>query len=90
MVLLPTLVTPPPKAVPLLMVTYSLIVTLSPIITSVFSPLYFKSCGAAEITDPGKILQFLPIFFCALLSLVELVKINVLPCFEDLYPNQIQ
>ena len=46
--------------VPLLIVTHSLIVTLFPITTVVSSSLYFKSCGIAEITEPGKILQFLP------------------------------
>ena len=43
------------------MVTHSLIVVLSPISAVVSSPLYFKSCGIAEITAPGKIVQFFPI-----------------------------
>ncbi len=43
------------------MVTHSLMVTLSPISTVVSSPLYFKSCGVAAITEPGNILQFFPI-----------------------------
>ena len=46
--------------VPRLMVTHSLMVTLSPISTVVSSSLYFKSCGTADITEPGKILQFFP------------------------------
>ena len=46
---------------PLFIVTNSLIVTLSPILTIVFSLSNFKSCGIAEITAPGKILQFFPI-----------------------------
>ncbi|MNL00419.1 hypothetical protein D3C87_1208520 [compost metagenome] len=36
-------------------------VQLSPIIARESSPPNFKSCGTAEITAPGKILQFLPI-----------------------------
>jgi len=34
-------------------------VVLSPISTLVTSPSNFRSCGAAEMTAPGKILQFL-------------------------------
>ncbi len=45
----------------LLMVTHSRMVVLSPITARVSSPLNFRSCGTAAITDPGKILQFLPI-----------------------------
>ena len=51
----------PVALVPLFIVTYSLIIVLSPIITFVFSLLYFKSWGSDEIIDPGYILQFLPI-----------------------------
>jgi hypothetical protein len=40
------------------MVTHSLIVQLSPIIAKDSSPPNFKSCGTAEITAPGNILQF--------------------------------
>ena len=51
-----------PKAlVPLLTVTHSLMVVLSPMITCDSSPSNFKSCGIAAMTVPGKILQFLPI-----------------------------
>tara|TARA_Y100000591_G_scaffold305647_1_gene303402 strand:- start:324 stop:455 length:132 start_codon:yes stop_codon:yes gene_type:complete len=39
--LLPTFVTPPPPLVPGLIVTYSLILLLSPISNFVFSPLNF-------------------------------------------------
>ena len=45
--------------VPLLIVTNSRTVTLSPISTVVGSPLYLRSWGAAAITAPGKMLQFL-------------------------------
>jgi len=42
---LPTRVTPPPGAVPRLIVTYSRIWFPSPMTTSVGSPLYLRSCG---------------------------------------------
>ena len=45
----------------LLTVTHSLIVVLFPIIVNESSPSNFKSWGTAEITAPGKILQFSPI-----------------------------
>ena len=41
--MLPTLVKPPPPTVPGLIVTYSLILLLSPITSFVFSFLYFRS-----------------------------------------------
>src|SRR5690606_21475007 len=47
--------------VPLLMVTHSRMVVLSPISAVVISPSNFKSWGSPEITAPGKILQFFPI-----------------------------
>ena len=42
------------------MVTHSRMVVLSPISAVESSPLNFKSCGTAEITEPGKIEQFFP------------------------------
>ena len=51
--LLPTLVIPPPPAVPGLIVTYSLILLLSPISRFVCSPLNFKSCGSLPIDAKG-------------------------------------
>src|SRR5476651_1513979 len=48
------------SAVPRLRVTHSRITVLSPTDTVLCSPLYFKSCGGADITAPGKIRQFLP------------------------------
>src|SRR5690554_3727282 len=56
---LPTTVFPL-STVPLLIVTNSLIVVPSPISTVVSSSLNLRSCGIADITAPGKILQFLP------------------------------
>ena len=50
-----------PSSVALLIVTHSLKVLLSPIITSVGAPLYFKSWGSSPIKTFGKILLFLPI-----------------------------
>ena len=49
----PSRVTPPPPTVPRLMVTLSRIVLSSPIIVSVGSPPYFKSCGATPIEQNG-------------------------------------
>ena len=43
------------------MVTNSLMVVLSPILVSVFSPANFKSWGISPTTDPWNILQFCPI-----------------------------
>src|SRR6056300_1169204 len=59
--LFPILVNPPPPLVPGLIVTYSLILLLSPISKLVFSPLNFKSCGSLPIDEKGYILLFLPI-----------------------------
>src|SRR3954464_2472294 len=42
------------------MVTYSLIVVLSPISAVVDSPAYLRSCGIAPMTAPGNMRQFLP------------------------------
>ena len=47
--------------VPLFTVTHSRITLRSPIWTKESSSENFKSCGIALITEPGKILQFLPI-----------------------------
>ena len=58
---MPTLVCPPPPFVPGLIVTYSLILLLSPISNFVCSPLNFKSCGSLPIEANGYILLFLPI-----------------------------
>ena len=58
--MLPTTVFPL-ALVPLLIVTNSRIVVLSPISTVLSSPANFKSWGTAPITAPGKIVQFLPI-----------------------------
>ena len=49
------------STVPLLIVTHSRMVVLSPIWVVVSSPLYLRSWGMAEITAPGNILQFFPI-----------------------------
>ena len=46
---------------PGLIVTYSLILLLSPISRFVSSPLNFKSCGSFPIDAKGYILLFLPI-----------------------------
>ena len=43
------------------MVTHSRMVVLSPISAVESSPLNFKSCGTAEITEPINIYQFFPI-----------------------------
>ena len=51
----------PEYFVPLLIVTHSRIIQLSPISARLSSPPNFKSCGIADITAPGNILQFLPI-----------------------------
>ena len=48
---------------------------LSPISAVVISSSNFKSCGIAEITDPGKILQFFPIL--APLNMVTFGPIQV-------------
>ena len=57
------------------MVTHSLIVTLSPINTVVSSSSYFKSWGIAEITDPGNILQFLPILAPSIIVTLEPIQV---------------
>ena len=53
------------------MVTHSRIVTLSPISTKVFSLLYFRSCGLADITAPGYIVQFFPILAPSIIDTFE-------------------
>ena len=58
--LFPISVIPPPPDVPGLMVTYSLIVLLSPIIVFELSPVYLRSCGILMETN-GKNLLFFPI-----------------------------
>src|SRR5438105_11490891 len=42
----PTVVSPPPPAVPREMVTYSRMLLLAPMVQRVGSPAYFRSCGA--------------------------------------------
>ncbi len=61
--------------VPLLIVTHSLIVTLSPISTVVSSSSNFKSWGIAEITEPGKILQFLPILAPSIIVTLDPIQV---------------
>jgi|TARA_B100002019_G_scaffold154659_1_gene133326 hypothetical protein len=51
----------PKSLVPLLIVTYSLIIVLSPILVNVFSPSYFKSWGTSPMELEWKILQLSPI-----------------------------
>src|SRR5688572_30504583 len=58
--LLPTLVVHR-SCVPRLTVTHSRMVVLSPMMTVVFSPMYFRSCGMAPMTAPGNMRQPLPI-----------------------------
>ena len=57
------------------MVTHSRMVTLSPISTYVFSLLYFKSCGFADITAPGNILQFFPILAPSIIETFEPIHV---------------
>ena len=57
----PIFVIPPPPIVPVFIVVYSLIIFPLPIVTLVFSPLYFKSCGSLPIEAKGKILLPFPI-----------------------------
>ncbi|MNY23871.1 hypothetical protein D3C86_1575550 [compost metagenome] len=57
------------------MVTHSLIVELSPIIASESSPPNFKSCGTAEITAPGNILQFFPILAPSMMVTLEPIQV---------------
>src|SRR3569833_257260 len=59
------------RAVPRLRVTHSRITVLSPMDTVLCSPLYFRSCGGADITAPGKIRQFLPIRAPSIMVLFE-------------------
>ena len=58
---LPIVVCPPPPTVPGLIVTYSLIVFLSPMVKPLGSLLYLRSCGEVPILAKGKILVPLPI-----------------------------
>ena len=51
----------PSALVPRLIVTNSRTVVLFPISTVVISPVNLRSCGTAEITAPGNILQSFPI-----------------------------
>ena len=57
------------------MVTHSLIVQLLPIIAKESSPPNFKSCGMAEITAPGKILQFFPILAPSIIVTFEPIQV---------------
>ena len=50
----PMLVTPPPPAVPMLIVHDSRTVLPSPITSSVSSPAYFLSCGTPPIAQNEK------------------------------------
>src|SRR5690606_3762197 len=61
--------------VPLLIVAHSLMVVLSPIWTVVSSPWYLRSCGMAEMTAPGKILQFLPIRAPSMIVTLEPIQV---------------
>src|SRR5476651_2312391 len=63
------------SAVPRLRVTHSRITVLSPMETVLCSPRYFKSCGGAEITAPGKIRQFLPIRAPSIITLLEPIQV---------------
>src|SRR5476651_1810055 len=63
------------SAVPRLSVTHSRITVLSPTVTVLCSPRYFKSCGGAEITAPGKIRQFLPMRAPSMMVLFEPIQV---------------
>src|ERR1700693_435540 len=63
------------NAVPRLSVTHSRRVVLSPTVTVLCSPRYFKSCGGAEITAPGKIRQFLPIRAPSMMVLFDPIQV---------------
>ena len=65
----------PEATVPLFTVTNSLIVVLSPIIANESSPPNFKSCGIAEITAPGKILQFFPMRAPSIIVTLEPIQV---------------
>ena len=65
----------PEAIVPRLMVTHSLIVTLSPITASDSSPPNFRSCGTAEITAPGNMLQFFPIRAPSMIVTLEPIQV---------------
>ena len=54
-----------------LIVTHSLIVVLLPIVHSESSPSNFKSCGIAEMTDPGYIKQLFPILAPSIIVTLE-------------------
>ena len=60
---------------PRLIVTHSLIVVLSPISAVVSSPRYFRSWGIADITAPGKIVQFLPILAPSIMVTLEPIHV---------------
>src|SRR5690606_33472294 len=61
--------------VPLLMVTHSLMVVLLPISTVDSSPWNFRSWGMADITAPGNILQFFPIFAPGYMVTLEPIQV---------------
>ena len=65
----------PEAIVPLLMVTHSLMVQLSPIIAKESSPPNFKSWGTAEITAPGNILQFFPILAPSIIVTLDPIQV---------------
>jgi hypothetical protein len=68
--LFPTIVLLPPPDVPGLIVTYYLIMLLSPISRILDSPLYFKSCGIVAMLAKGNIFVRFPI--CILHSICTL------------------
>src|SRR5271165_4031994 len=73
--LLPIVVVFLSSAVPRLRVTHSRMMVLSPTVTVHCSPRYFKSCGGAEITAPGKMRQFLPMRAPSMIVLLEPIQV---------------
>src|SRR5476649_2439498 len=63
------------SAVPRFSVTHSRITVLSPMLTVLGSPLYFRSCGGAETTAPGKIRQFLPMRAPSIITELEPIQV---------------
>ena len=89
--LLPILVNPPPPFVPGLMVTYSLILLLSPISRLVSSPLNFKSCGSFPIEEKGYILLFLPIFVLPIMLTWDWIsELSYISTFGPITLNRVQ
>ena len=50
-------------------------VVLSPMCVVVYSPLYLRSCETAEITAPGKILQFFPILAPSIITTLAPIQV---------------